>query len=599
MTNDFTPGGGASASTVPNSVRDAILALAAKDNDETTQKEVYNPATGAYHFARVDKAGKVVSWGDISDRPPSTGGSGGSGVNTGKDTLTEADLLELGFVKVGGGNLMEAYDPKTNTRYVYEASRGTDGKIYYTRQFSGAPPKGYKPPAILGQGAAATTESTPGTGQPLGASATANRQGFAIETHGTDDPVFNREEELQYQYNNADTNTSYSKGARYDDIEDDLKRRKKEEAARQALMEDGPLPALANGGNMIASGPQLITDMNTGQPQAVFGGAGTEMATFTPMERPSQADILREQQIAAAAVDPFAPVGSMSRAYNGQSSPELAMRIANEVQSANIPPPGYQRNPITGELELDDMGKRMLWQRFYEWQQGGMRGPAPNIFADGGTMTAVAEPTVLTIEDPYAFGSPQASVPATTPEPEPVPLPRPIPLPQDPFQEIVQNPLLQNNFWPDALQGGADWLRNKFSGTGQVDPITDPYANLPPDIAQRKAELESLMRQRGINAYKYGIAGLPQPAQTAAERVAEMQLAAINASIPGYAGSSAASFSPFKGLVDQQARSSADSRLRGQLGMSTAGKPPPAAPSVGAKPFPSDPFAFLNSLLGN
>ena len=103
--------------------------------------------------------------------------------------------------------------------------------------------------------------------------------------------------------------------------------------------------------------------------------------------------------------------------------------------------------------------------------------------------------------------------------------------------------------------------------------------------------IRQAQRQRDINAYKYGVAGLPQPLQTAEDRLLAQRQAAIAAAAPTIAnGRGLPILQPFY-------QNSAANNLRGQLGMQSPGRPPPAAPTVGDRPFPVDIFSVLGNLL--
>ena len=498
------------------------------------QRTAYNPATGNMEYQESFDGGKTWNFtGTVSSRPPtSTTNNYIQPPPTGTDYVTEQELINEGFVKVGPA-LYERYD---GTRIQqYQGNKQADGSIAYQLKFIGAPPKGYKgpvaqkPPTIAEDG---TVVAAP--------------QQFPAETHGTSEPVFDRSGELQYQYNDPETNTSYSRGYQYEDVKKQRAADIKEQNAREALLEGEDPFAFANGGNFVASGPQLIVDANTGQTNGVFGEAGQEMATFTPL-------------------DPF----EQSKLQN-----------TGPPDSPNLRPWPWQRNALTGEWEI---APEVLAR-----EQAGMYTKIPMnkpVFADGGTMTTVPETGLLGYDqiDPSAFNPPAASIPA-------IPLPTdggavPVPLPQvrpvDPFGGHVE----------DGFRKFGNFLGNYLRPT--ADPITDPYAALPDDIRQRREQMLNVIRQREINAYKYGIAGLPQPYSTPDELIALAQVNAINQAAPGYSGRG----SPI-GLVNNQIRNSADRNLRGQLGMESPGASPGNAPSIGGRPLPVDPFALFSKLTG-
>lgn len=527
-------------------------ALLASLGDEESSSTPRTTTSGGKITGYDPKTGEIVYQTPI----PGAGGSGGGSSTSGTDFIELQQLIDNGFVEIAPG-LWEKYDPATKRVIQYQGNAQSGGGVKYQLKYIGAAPKGYKPPSTAGTATGADTSST------------APQDAFPIETHGSSTPVFDRSGNLQYQYNDPETNTSYSKGYNYDDIKKERDADIREQNARQKLMDEGPFPAFANGGNFITDGPQMIMDMQTGQPTGVFGEAGAEMATFTPMEGD----------------DPFATYNQMHE--RPQYDPELQQRMAREVDSVNLRPWPWERDPVTGEWRIapEVMARQMA---------GMYRGNVP-WFENGGSMTAGLagyESPVISIDNPDAFAQP-------SPEPQPVPLPEPIPLPNQPWREALNNTAIPGMFQQslDNFRSGfnmfGNWLGDKFNP--QADPITDPYDQLPADIRERQALLQQILRQRGIDAYKYAIAGLPQPGLTSEERVAQMQLDAINAAAPGYAGGHA--IGPFAGLVDSQYRNQADQKLRGQLGMSTAGEPPPAAPTVGDKPFPTDPFAFLTSLM--
>ena len=473
---------------------------------------------------------------NITIRPPS-----------GTDFLKAADLIAQGYIEVSPG-LYERYDPATKRISQYQGNRQETGEVLYQLKYIGAPPKGYVPPSGA-SGAAATTAE--GTTTPAAAGQ------FPIETHGSSEPVFDRSGELQYQYNDPETNTSYSKGYEYADVKKERAADIREQQERERLAAGADPFAFANGGNFLAKGPQMITDMSTGQPTGIFGEAGQEMATFTPVDKP----VTR---------DPFAMLDAGPFRGGMPQDP-------GPPDSLNLIPHGYRRNPFTMKLEPEQWYLTTLMnQQRYAGGQGVPR------FEDGGTV--VTAPEAWTPD--YGNMDTTSLQPPAPASPQIQPLPGETPIVTDPFANQPWNTADERL---KGLLGKSPW-----GGKYVAPPIQN---ELPPDIRAKYDELRALVRGREAGNYKYGIAGLSVPPRSLEDMALDTMIREIEVAATDSGASSNALGFP----TNISNNPSGANALRQRLGLpevagtsSSPGASPGSAPSVGSRPLPADPFALFN-----